>query len=94
MEGSVTKPKGFKGKGKSPIDKKHANDSARSFNGSMKNSIEGKILRGEWLLPGLDRKQTISAYRAWQKDFRIDQQSLEKWYREKVRDNDRHADVK
>lgn len=81
-------------KGKSPLDKKKKNPKKNpSFNGSQKNSIEGKILRGDWLLPGMNRAQTIKAYRAWQKDFRINGQAMEKWYHQKVQDSDPRADV-
>ena len=81
-------------KGKSPIDKKPLVDTKnQGFNGSAKNSIEGKILRGDYLLPGLNRKQTISAYRAWQKDFRINGQAMEKWYHQKVQDTNPQGDT-
>lgn len=75
-------------KGKSPLDRKK---SEQSFNGSSKNSIEQKILTGEWTLPGKSRAETLKAYRAWQKDFRINSQSVESWYRKNTKDANPHA---
>jgi hypothetical protein len=78
-------------KGKSPLDKKRKPD--ESFNGSVTNSIEKKILAGDFCMPGMTKAETKAAYRAWQKNFRIEQQLTERWYREQVRDNNPQADV-
>lgn len=75
-------------KGKSPLDKKKE----RTFNqGSHPNSLRAKILRGDWILPGKSKEETIKLFRAWEKQTRYDSISLEKWYHDQVQDREPHA---
>ncbi len=74
-------------KGKSPLDKKKVSDAQRNYNGAHKNSIEGRLHRGDLLMPGMNKKESIAAYKAWQKQFRIDGASMESWYRSNVQDH-------
>lgn len=64
-------------KGKSPIDRKKVGIP----NGAEDNSIQKRILTGDFCLPGKTSSETIAAYRSWQKARRIDGQHIERWYR-------------
>ena len=86
----MKKAKGPVAKGKSSLDRKQP--SGTGYNG-VENSIERKIMTGQFKMPGMSSEETKKAYREWQKRFRIDAQLMDKHYRQSVADNDPHADV-
>jgi len=83
-------------KGKSSLDKRETRlqkSKASGYNGAVANSIEKLILTGQYCKPGMNSKETIKAFRAWQKNFRIEAQLMDKHYRKDVADNNPTADT-
>lgn len=69
-------------KGKSPIDRKKT-----PFNeGAHHNSVQARVQRGDFVLPGKTKEETIALFKKWQKNNQYDSNAMERWFHSQVRE--------